>query len=79
VKYSQRCRTTQRDLDPLFVSESAAAQLFELSVEDFMTLVRQGHLPCPVNIAGHRRWNVSELRKITVDRDASGLGDVRWR
>ncbi|MEO1189042.1 MAG: hypothetical protein AAFW60_08210 [Pseudomonadota bacterium] len=79
MKNSQTNLTAQSAFDPFYVSESAAAQLFELSVEDFVTLVRQGDLPCPVNIAGHKRWDVSELHKITVDRDASGLGDVKWR
>lgn len=79
MKNSQSHLIGQRDFHSLFVSESAAAQLFDLSIEDFGTLVRHGHLPYPVKIAGFDRWNVCELRTITFDHGGAGLGNVKWQ
>lgn len=62
----------------IFASERNAAKLLDLKPADFRNLVDQGHLPKPLDIAGHKRWDVEELRHIGRGDFASGMGEVDW-
>lgn len=62
----------------IFASERNAAKLLDLKPADFRNLVDQGHLPKPLDIAGHERWDVEELRHIGRGDFASGMGGVNW-
>jgi hypothetical protein len=63
---------------PLLASETRAAKLLDLSVSDFRALVEGGHLPRAKDLAGFKRWDVEELRRIARGEAVEGLGDVQW-
>lgn len=63
---------------PLFASETSAARLLDMSPAMFRSLVEGGHLPRPRDIAGLKRWDVAELRRVISGEAAEGLGDVQW-
>jgi hypothetical protein len=49
--------------DPDMVSQAAAAELLDVNVILFRSLVRNGYLPEGAEVApGDRRWSVKELR-----------------
>ncbi|MDH6150517.1 MULTISPECIES: hypothetical protein [Paraburkholderia] len=45
------------------VSVEVVAELCDCSVAAVWARTKRGHLPKPINIAGHTRWNVGALRK----------------
>lgn len=50
---------------PLFVGIRKAAQLLDMSLIEFRSLVETGSLPPPVMIGGrHARWHVARLEAI---------------
>lgn len=64
---------------PIFASEARAAQLLDMKVTEFRTLVADGHLPRGREIApGMMRWPVDDLRRIASGEAADGMGDVQW-
>lgn len=62
----------------LFANERTAAKLLDMKPAAFRGLVNDGHLPEPRDIAGHKRWDVEELRQIARGDIASGMGSVDW-
>ncbi|SFQ66525.1 hypothetical protein SAMN05421853_11767 [Roseivivax halotolerans] len=52
--------------------EDTAARLLDMKPTEFRGLVEGGHLPAGREIAGIRRWDVEELRKIFRGEMADG-------
>ncbi len=46
---------------PLFVKDTGAARLLDMSTKEFRRLVEQGALPRPVNFD---RWDVEQLKSV---------------
>ena len=63
---------------PIFATERSAAKLLDMKPADFTQLVDGGHLPKPRDIAGMKRWDVEELRRVIAGEAAEGMGDVNW-
>lgn len=63
---------------PIFASEATAAKLLDMKPAEFRGLVEAGHLPPPRDLAGLKRWDVAELRRIISGEAVDGMGDVRW-
>lgn len=61
-----------------FASERNATKLLDLKPADFRNLVDQGYLSKPLDIAGHERWDVEELRHIGRGDVESEIGGVDW-
>ena len=61
---------------PILASERTAAGLLDMKPDDFRRLVSEGHLPAGKEIAGIRRWDMEELRKIF--RGELVDGDYEW-
>lgn len=52
-------------MEPLAVGEKNAARLLDMSLPDFLALVKIGSLPPPIKInGGPERWRVDDLRAI---------------
>lgn len=66
-------------VSPIFASERTAAELLDMRVPEFRTLVTAGHLPRGREITpGLVRWSVDDLRKILNGHAAEGMADVVW-
>lgn len=64
---------------PVLASETTAARLMDMTLDEFRALVKAGHLPRGREIAqGMVRWNVDDLRRIATGDAIEGLQDVRW-
>lgn len=66
------------ELTPILANERNAAKLLDLTVREFRSLVEEGHLPRPRDLAGLKRWDVEELRRICRGEAASGMKGVQW-
>jgi hypothetical protein len=62
---------------PLFAGAEKSASLFDMKKTDFLELVASGHLPGPLDLGGHRRWDVEELSKIARGEALEG-GGLEW-
>ncbi len=62
---------------PIFATERTAAQLFDMTPAEFMSLVNLGHLPKPRDIGGVQRWDVAELTRIAKGEAIHG-GSMSW-
>jgi hypothetical protein len=62
---------------PLFANERTAAQLFDMTLTEFLALVEQGCLPKPRDIGGIKRWDVNELTRIAKGEAING-GTMEW-
>ena len=66
-------------LTPILASENNAAELLDMPLDLFRTLVRAGHLPPAREIGGGlKRWDVEQLRRIGRGEAGDGMDDVRW-
>lgn len=63
---------------PIFANERSADRLLDMKPAEFTGLVERGHLPKPRDIAGYKRWDVDELRRIIVGEAAEGMGNIKW-
>jgi hypothetical protein len=63
-------------LELLYASDRKAAQLLDMKRSEFCALVDGGHLPGPIDIGGHKRWDVEQLRRINCG-DAID-GEIQW-
>lgn len=63
---------------PIFANERTAAQLLDMRPSEFLALVERGHLPPAKDIAGFKRWDVQELRRIISGDGIDGMGSVDW-
>lgn len=63
---------------PLFANDKTAAQLFDMKLAEFLSMVDAGHLPKAKEIAGIKRWDVEELRRIARGETADGIGGIDW-
>lgn len=65
-------------MTPLFAKARTAAQLFDMSEDEFVRLVENGHLPPAADIGGGiKRWDVEQLRKI-AGGEAADEGTMEW-
>lgn len=60
--------------DPLFVRETKAARMMDMSTSEFLGLVDQGALPGPVDLPGSKRWRIADLKAVG-DGSAMENGD----
>lgn len=64
---------------PIFASERTAAELLDMRVSEFRTLVTAGLLPRGREITpGLVRWSVDDLRRILAGEAVDGMADVAW-
>ncbi len=48
----------------IFANERRAAKLLDMKLAEYRALVDMGILPPPIDLAGHKRWRVSDLEAI---------------
>ena len=60
----------------LAIREQGAARMLDLSPRAFRELVAVGALPPPVEIGGHERWRVDDLRAIVDGTKARPNDDI---
>lgn len=64
---------------PIFATERTAAQLLDMSLEEFRALVKAGHLPPPRTIGdGASRWFVEDLSSIAKGDAIHGDRSIKW-
>lgn len=63
---------------PILASETSAAKLLDMKLDEFRALVDAGHLPKGREIApGYVRWDVGMLRDIASGQAIEG-GGIPW-
>ena len=62
---------------PIFANERSAARLLDMKPTQFTRLVEDGHLPKPREIAGLKRWDIEELRRI-IRGDVATQEAMEW-
>ncbi len=60
------------NLTPFFATARTGARLMDMKPAEFLALVDAGHLPKPVQIGGHERWDTNELKRIAGGAAALG-------
>jgi hypothetical protein len=64
---------------PILANEVSAAQLLDMKLDEFRSLVEAGHLPRGREIApGLVRWPVDDLRRLASGEASDGMGGVQW-
>jgi predicted DNA-binding transcriptional regulator AlpA len=65
-------------LVPLAVGEKNAAQLLDLKLKEFRSLVEQGILPRPRKVGPFDRWDAAELQAVIRGDFVDGFESVKW-
>lgn len=64
--------------EPIFAGEAMAARLLDMSVNEFLNHVEEGHIPAATEILpGAFRWRVEELKQL-ADGNLIDGGEVQW-
>lgn len=66
-------------VQPILANEKNAARLLDMTVAEFRSLVRAGHLPAGRELVpGFIRWNVDDLRRIASGDAIDSMDGVKW-
>jgi|DEB0MinimDraft_4_1074332.scaffolds.fasta_scaffold22640_4 hypothetical protein len=63
---------------PIYVGESNAAKILDMSKPQFRSLVDAGSLPPPFTIHDVQRWRVADLDKIICGQSINNEEDFQW-
>lgn len=63
---------------PIYASERTAAQLLDMRPEALRKLVAAGHLPAPVRIGPHERFDVAALVETLRGNRIEATGGMEW-
>lgn len=63
---------------PIYASERTAAQLLDMRPEALRKLVAEGHLPAPVRIGPHERFDMVALVDLLRGARIEAAGGMEW-